>query len=274
MVLGLHATALQPRTESAFAAYTPNPADVPERLAAWSANLVVLATVAAGELPVLRIFPSDAEDAIERWHRQAKLWRAVLSGDGWYGFVKTIGIRRGWRNGDRILTLSLGGTNSEPPHDLAWTSNGALGPYSNAGYIALKSNALVSTTQDTMNHALAPFTEAFPTFAHHLLVQEDDEIVSASHVLAEALVNPTEATFQLLGGFAVVVRTANEEDGERYLNAAYRAAVAALQTGNLSQEGFDALAEVLARSHRTPDIIGRPRPALEASPLPSPTPAT
>jgi hypothetical protein len=119
-----------------------------------------------------------------------------------------------------------------------------------------------------MNHALAPFTDAFPSVAHHLLAFGQDGIVSASHVLANALINPSDATFDSLHYAARIVGIISDDDGDRYLSAAYRTALAAVQTGNLSKDRFDTLADALRRSHSMPGLIGQPPPEPEASPRP------
>ena len=61
LLLRLHARGLYPRTESAYSNYEPLPLSVTARHAAWSANLAILAVLAAGEVTGSQLFPGESE---------------------------------------------------------------------------------------------------------------------------------------------------------------------------------------------------------------------
>lgn len=253
VLLRLHASALEPRTESALAAYTPSRANLPVRLAAWSANLVILATVAVGELPVRQLFPGGAEAAIEAWHRETKLWRAALRGDNWLAFVSTISVERTWQDGARSLVLRHGRGSGLPPADMTWTlTNGrnlADGVFLlDPEPLLMRANAQVSLGQDIVHHALAPLTNAFPTLSHRMTRLADGRIASPAHILLEALVNPTTEAVDRLRDL-VGSRVMQFAEGRRFQEAA---------------------ATILAAADERALPTTPPRPESAASPLPSP----
>ena len=277
-MLRLHAAALEPRTDSAFSAYAPTRADLPQRIAAWSANIVLLATLAADDgLPVLRLFPGDPEAAVELWHRETKIWRAALHGNSWYGLTRAIHVERVWSEGARALVLRDEVLpDAQPPRDLAWTwrITDGLEPASVATLdpetVNLKSNAQVSETQDMLNHSLAPFTDAFPTIAYQM-VRTGTRVCSATHLLAEALISPSDAAFEHLAAATEYLWNWGRQgvDLDRFCDAAYRAALAAVLTRALSPQGFEGFRTSLSLT-----VAKQYPPASAASPHPEPSPAT
>src|SRR5712691_2002912 len=100
VLLELFGSALGPRQDSRYRDYAPVPVPVPARYAAYSANLVILAVLAAGELTGSSLFPGVRDPATE-WRNLALLWRSQLPPDGWEGLISTLALDRIWRNGSR-----------------------------------------------------------------------------------------------------------------------------------------------------------------------------
>jgi hypothetical protein len=152
-------------------AYEPDRISVPARHAAYSANLVLLAVLAAGEITEQQLFPGRAEP-VEDWRRTTLLWRSQLPDEGWMGLLRTLELHRGWDGDRRILRLRVRevaewyAMNSDP----FWTHN--IGPGSKPrqsgewfGWrrddheiIWGQSYFLCDTKDDSVAHALEPFS--------------------------------------------------------------------------------------------------------------------
>ncbi|HEX4814188.1 MAG TPA: ATP-binding protein [Nonomuraea sp.] len=104
LLLGLFHEALEPRHDTRYGDYAPQPLPVPARPAAYSANLLLLAVVSAGELLGGDLFPAAADRAAD-WRRIALLWRSQLPAEGWTGLVETLLLDRLWDDGRRELKL-------------------------------------------------------------------------------------------------------------------------------------------------------------------------
>ncbi|MFD0638206.1 hypothetical protein [Catenulispora yoronensis] len=190
----LHADALMERTETIYAAYTPRRADVVERHAAWSANLVLLATLAGGELRATRLF-GDGKDAIEEWRRHAALWRAMLSSGGWDGLVDSLDTFREWSGRRRDITLkpaTRGFVLDAPDPDLRWTfdippGDAALpGDMHSARYSAeRKAHFTAGVIDDVLSHDLRPLRDRVGDSSGYFSL--DSELKTESRMLLEAL---------------------------------------------------------------------------------------
>jgi hypothetical protein len=100
VLLELFGNSLGPRQGSLHPDYSPVPVSVPARYAAYSANLVTLAVLAAGELTGSLLFPA-ARDPVGEWRNLTLLWRSQLPRDGWEGLVGTLGLDRVWHDDDK-----------------------------------------------------------------------------------------------------------------------------------------------------------------------------
>lgn len=164
ILVSLHEAALLPRTESALAAYAPRALDVVERHVKWSANLVLLATLAAGELRVSRLFANHEGDVVREWHRHATLWRATLHTAGWDGLVEHIDVERTRLEDRRDLILRPAfGASVTPEPDLVWTFG--LSPegwkfplvaHFARTSAARKAHFITGVTDDLLSHELWP----------------------------------------------------------------------------------------------------------------------
>ena len=88
-----------------FQEYEPVRHTVPKRLAVYSANLVILLVLLAGEVSA-REFSGDA-DTGRTWSQYGYLWRSALTPDEWDGLVDTIRAQAHYTDGSTDITLKV-----------------------------------------------------------------------------------------------------------------------------------------------------------------------
>lgn len=99
----LLAGALHPPRSRSYGDYEPVRLPIPQRLAAYSANLTVLGVLLADtEIDAGEMFGADA---VESWRRYASLWHGQFAKAEWDGLVDVVRARI-WRDSDR-LTIRL-----------------------------------------------------------------------------------------------------------------------------------------------------------------------
>jgi hypothetical protein len=200
VLIELHNLALFRRDESAYNQYEPLALPVTARHAAWSANLVVLAVLAAGEINGSQLFPLES-DAQMAWRTEALIWRSQLNGYGWEGLHETIALNRVWDGQRKDFRLSRNdGTFLPEALDMSWVFNmppepgkrkGIFSsPYHNSPIAQRKINFASNMSEDIMAHGLAPLISSFPATANAFVVLDDDRVVSAVHALVSALCAP------------------------------------------------------------------------------------
>lgn len=168
LLLGLFHEALGPRHSHAYDAYQPRQAGIPERHAAYSANLTLLAVLVGGEVTSQDLFP-DSDHGVEPWRRMTLLWRSQLHPtEGWNGLVHMIALSREWVGGRRVIRLSRANDDDPtPPVDLYWTY-GVARPrdpehstfrWRHYSYEDLRRHSyfLCDRADDTTMHVLEPF---------------------------------------------------------------------------------------------------------------------
>ena len=106
VLLSLFRSALDTRENTGYRDYKPIRVPGPARYAIYSANLLVLAVLAAGEVTGEQLFP-EADDPIWDWRGMATLWRSQLSSEGWNGLMETLAVDRKWHGDRRYLRLRL-----------------------------------------------------------------------------------------------------------------------------------------------------------------------
>lgn len=199
LLLRLHRTASHARAESAYAAYQPDRRPLADRLTVWSANLVLLAVLVGGEVMGDELF-TEGSVAVA-WRDEAMTWRARLTSEEWSGMINAIGIERVWTGERRNIRLLLDdGTFAPEPIDLSWTYSllpeewPDRGPIKWSGHllgrIDRKGNFTGGKSNDVMSHALEPIGEAFPELANALFPVESGQLISLTHALLAALVEP------------------------------------------------------------------------------------
>ncbi len=130
LLVPLFDAAQRPRIANAYDAYTPRHLTVPARVAAYTANLLVLALCADGVTAARLLGTSAADDphgdrTVGGWHELALLWHSQGNASGWAGLIDHVQVHRirrdGWR--DIALELSLDHVPTAPPVDMTWVLN-------------------------------------------------------------------------------------------------------------------------------------------------------
>jgi hypothetical protein len=263
LLLRLHARALYPRAESTYSGYEPLALTVPARHAAWSANLVVLAVLAAGELTGAQLFPHESDVGMA-WRNRAMMWRSLLSYDEWQGLHETIALKRVWDGERRGIRLWRNdGTFTPPSSDIYWMYKIPPGhpgrdgifadQYYNSRVKQRKINFACNMSEDTMNYGLMPIDSSFPTLAEIFVTLDRDRPVSATRVLVAALVAPyenggsTETAFLDLALVASKLAEAStvKRDYLSYLKTALAVLISAVEHGDASPACLEPLARTI-----------------------------
>ena len=123
ILLRLHTLALFRQGESKYSSYEPLQMSTVTRHAAWSANLVVLAVLVAGEITGNQLFPQASNPQLS-WRAEAFIWRSQLSGYGWEGLHETIAFHRVWDGQRKAFRLTrIDGTFTPEALDMFWAFN-------------------------------------------------------------------------------------------------------------------------------------------------------
>lgn len=263
LLLRLHARALYPRAESTYSGYEPLALTVPARHAAWSANLVVLAVLTAGEIAGVQLFPQEPDLGMA-WRNRAMMWRSLLSYDEWQGLHETIALKRVWDGERRGIRLWRNdGTFTPPSTDIYWMykiSPGHPGrnevfadQYYNSRVKQRKINFACNMSEDTMNYGLMPIDSSFPTLAETFVTLDTDRPVSATRALVAALIAPyedgasTETAFLDLALVASKLAQASDvkHDYLSYLKTALAVLIAAVEHGDTSLAALEPLAKTI-----------------------------
>ena len=202
-VLQLHRLASFRPDEAVYRAYEPLALPAVNRNAAWTANLVVIAVLAAGEVSGRDLYPAQPEVQYA-WRADALIWRSQLAGYGWEGLHQALAFSRVWDGQQKEFRLSRASGESGPKElDMAWTFNmppgsGARRPVfsspSHSSLMALrKINFASNMSEDIMAHGLAPLVSVFPETAHVLITVADGRTISAVHALISAFAAPYQA---------------------------------------------------------------------------------
>lgn len=263
LLLRLHAGALYPRGESAYGGYEPLALTVPARHAAWSANLVVLAVLAAGEISGAQLFPQEPDLGMA-WRNRAMMWRSLLSYDEWQGLHETIALKRVWDGERRGIRLwRSDGTFAPPSTDIYWMYKIPPGhpdrnevftdQYYSSHVKQRKINFACNMSEDTMNYGLMPIDSPFPALAEIFVALDADRPVSATRALVAALIAPyedggsTETAFLDLALVASkLAQVSNvKRDYLSYLKTALTVLIAAVERGDASSASLEPLANTI-----------------------------
>ena len=305
ILLRLHHIALDARTDARYADYAPAPANVVERCAAWSANLVLLAVLTAGEITGRQLFEDHL--VVKNWRGRAMMWRGQLSSEGWSGLVTSVALVRDRIDDWRDIRLTVADSSFEPATpDLIWTLDSGFPEGSTirlgtpAGIPLLKSNFTVSKSEDLMTHDLTPFRDTFPTIRDRLYLMEDGRWISAAHALLGALIQPNRDADTAFDDLITVIRAIGRQgpsyyEEERYWGTAFSVFLSVAEQGEHSPSLLTKLTGLIQESDEmgfarwaglsdrflallpTPDLASPTPPTppeSEASQPPSPSPAT
>lgn len=172
VLLRLFRDSLSPRHDTLFDDYNPLATlPVPQRYAAYTANLIILAVLTKGQVTGTDLFPTAADPAKE-WRRIAFLWRSQLPEEGWTGLIYAVIVDRIWHDDQRDILLRPAETEQHPLWncDPLWSYNSILvhKNYSGWQYISdamLRDQARFTcdTGDDSLAHALEPLAGVLDT---------------------------------------------------------------------------------------------------------------
>ena len=263
MLLRLHTRALFPPTESSYSSYEPLALPATTRHAAWSANLVVLAVLAAGEITGSQLYPLETDPQLA-WRAEALIWRSQLGGHGWEGLHETIALNRVWDGRRKEFRLSRNdGTFMPEALDMSWTFDVPpdsvvhkeifSSPPHNSFMTQRKINFVSNMSEDIMAHDLAPLVSSFPATAHIFVVLSDERVVSAVHALISALGAPyqegplSESVYLDLAQVTrKLMEASNVAQDASYLKMALGVLISAVQQGILSLESAQLIAGLIS----------------------------
>jgi hypothetical protein len=257
MLLLSHSKALFPYSESAYDGYGPLALAVTTRHAAWSANLVVLAVLAAGEVTGTQLFPHESDPG-GAWRDEALLWRSQLNGYGWHGLYQTIALRHVWDGQRREVRLWRNdGTFIPEDPDICWSDGIPPGAEARKGILIHNSftmrrriNFATALAESIMVHDLTPLLSSFPAVANVFVALDNGKMVSAAHALLAALYAPYQEDapdVSVYQDLACVARKLTQEpsvtDNDAYLKAALGVLISAVEQGRVPSAVLEPFAE-------------------------------
>jgi hypothetical protein len=122
MLAELIAGSLFPHSSRSFQEYEPEQYSIPRRLAVYSANLVVLLVLIAGEVSAAEFCGAEAG---KLWEQYGYLWRSVFRSAEWTGLTDTVRVRASRPGGVLDIRLSREDGSTVSPTDTLVISPGA-----------------------------------------------------------------------------------------------------------------------------------------------------
>jgi hypothetical protein len=262
LILQLHTRALYARKESAYSGYEPLALTAPERHAAWSANLVVIAVLTAGEVSGAELFPQEP-DPTWAWRNQAMIWRSQLSPGEWQGLYEMLSLKREWDGQRREIRLRRDGATSSPPDtDIHWLfaiqhghpsrSGLFVDPTTNARLMQRKINFACNLSEDIMNYDLMAVSAPFSAVANTYITLADGRPVSVTRTLTAALIalhgngRTADPVYADLAHVTHELALATNQEGgfAPYLNLAVSVLISAVERGISPLASLEPLATV------------------------------
>ena len=167
------------RTDGDVSGYLPTDAPAPDRYAAYSLNLLLLAVALNGQVRASELFPHSPDLALP-WRRHALLWQATLPPASWWAVVFTLQTRVAWHGERRDLIVMLDRGSTPAPIDPYWLYRAHPGHrLRSAGFwqhtrwdgLARQSNLVHDRVNEILLHATEPMIEhigdAMTTFVAH-----------------------------------------------------------------------------------------------------------
>jgi hypothetical protein len=174
LLVRLFREAPQPRPPRRYGDYAPQALPIPARIAAYTANLLLLALCArpltAADLSGLpETLDPTGEVTVTAWHETCLLWHSQGSASGWVGLLDLIAVDRIRRDrrADVALSFATDATSDTPPVDLDWVfgftdaepgTTRAVGTYLSAG--RREAHFTCDSTNDLQQHVLDPLRRA------------------------------------------------------------------------------------------------------------------
>ncbi|MFE6475659.1 NACHT N-terminal helical domain 7-containing protein [Streptomyces rochei] len=212
--------------------YSPLPTRRGEREAVYSVNLLLLAVLAEGSVPVSHLF--DAPDPLDAWRRQSMLWRSRLSEASWTVLTSTLTTQTSAdphsRFPDvriRLIPTSYREDLISPAPENPHASPGApYRHYEPASITDLYKAAAFTHDINSLHilHAVAPLANLLPTALETYHVTDNKDNRSAAHTLLTLFdpLAPTpfaapQALVDLLNALPAAERTAAVDILARFL---------------------------------------------------------
>ncbi|MBM2616516.1 hypothetical protein JIG36_13210 [Actinoplanes sp. LDG1-06] len=147
--------------------YQPVHMPIPSRIAAYTANLTLLAIVVSDQLAYSDLCTPREREAAEAWHAQALLWHSQLREEEWDSIVESVAVERYWlaEDGERDVRLTLDyGTSVPAPLDPHWTfkrpaaerGGFAFTHGAPAWLVQRRANFVCGSQDDVFQHSLQP----------------------------------------------------------------------------------------------------------------------
>jgi hypothetical protein len=186
------------RADSSYG-YEPRRATITNRIAAYTANLVVLLTIADGRLVVKDWWLSSSEPR-EVWLRLAALWKAELREDEWTSLVRVIKVDRHLTQDQLSIALSIREEDQRTDDDASpwWLSNYekvlaggtaevvARPPSVDFDWISRDASFTGGVGENVMVHTLQPLSDAIGSALTAFLLPEPSNPSTAGHRLLAA----------------------------------------------------------------------------------------
>jgi hypothetical protein len=190
------------RTDSTFASYAPRRATITSRIAAYTANLVLLLIIVDERLYIGDWWLSENEPR-EVWRRLATLWKAELREDEWTGLVKVIRVDRLLEKTQVSVTLAIREEeeSSEGESDLGWLANYeseetgettiivAQPPSVAFNWIARDAAFTLDSGENVMAHTIKPLSDGIGSALTAFLMAEPGSANTAGNLLLAAWVS-------------------------------------------------------------------------------------
>ncbi|MEV4519808.1 AAA family ATPase [Micromonospora tulbaghiae] len=179
-----------------FDGYRPRPVPIPSRHAAYTANLLLLALVAASEITGRALFPAAA-DVIRSWQALVGLWRSQLEPEEWDSLSDALALERFWDGADRDIRLRWSDRPDVPPAvDLRWTHGVSsaeavpVWPSQRLRRLRRSMHLACDADQDVLAHALEPWSDRLPSALGAFTVTEPEVVRSPAHALTDVWLMP------------------------------------------------------------------------------------
>ncbi|MDP9794786.1 hypothetical protein J2S43_003298 [Catenuloplanes nepalensis] len=209
VLTGVYRAAQLPRPPRAFDGYGPELLTVPARVAAYTANLLLL-VLSLGPVTASRLVGGEAargrDSVVRAWRQDSRLWRSQPAASGFGGLLDLVALDRVWaEDGRREIALRLTDTPPQPPAevDLTWAFHDALPRPESTLHLRREAHFTCHDDDDLQQHLNDPLIEARLGTASGALLP-----------LGEETTTPLGAVFRLL--FTADLPVPQRADAYRY----------------------------------------------------------
>ncbi|MFI5841339.1 NACHT domain-containing protein [Catenuloplanes sp. NPDC051500] len=166
LLVRVYRSAQMPRSSRAFGGYAPELLTVPARVAAYTANLLLL-ILAIAPVTASRLAAGDPargrDSTIRAWRQDSRLWRSQGMASGFSAMIDLIALDRIVdEHGSRDVALRLTDTVVAPPRsvDLAWVIREMPPKGSSMSHLRREAHFICHDDDDLQQHLNDPLFEA------------------------------------------------------------------------------------------------------------------